>query len=351
MTVSVRYDSYIRHNNMQKYTVLVKSLKLLAVNFIITPMEYDNYTQKLLSSCYKLAQIILKRLFSILLFLLITIASSFCQENYLPFVPKTVSPGISPLYFGPNAFPVPDILKNTTDKLEVEIMASGALGHLTNDTDRTLSADFSFHIPMWTDRVNFSAWGHIYECYYDPESTQAARRVNPILDTHGSLNGDIYFSMDARVLNEGRIHPCIVLRAALKTASGGQFYKAREYDSPGYFFDASFSKDFTFGHGHGISTTLSTGFLCWQIDNGRQNDAVMYGISTAFHSKKIKVSADFGGYIGWRGDGDTPMTLKIRADIIPDRMLSPFIAYQHGFKCWPFDQLKTGIKGSFRIMK
>lgn len=288
----------------------------------------------------------MKRLIAILIFSSITTLACYGQEEYLPYVPKSITPGISPQYFAPNAFPVPDILKNTTDKLEFELMASGALGHLTEDTDRTLSADFTFHIPMWTDKVNFSAWGYLYECYYDPESTQAARRVNPVFDTHGSLNGDLYFSIDARVLNEGRIHPCIVLRMALKTASGGQFYKARSYDCPGYFFDASFSKKYAFGHGRGISAALSSGFLCWQIDNGRQNDAVMYGISIAYFSEKVKVSTDFGGYIGWRGDGDTPMTLKIRADIIPNRMFSPFIAYQHGFMCWPFDQLKIGVKGT-----
>ena len=93
----------------------------------------------------------------------------------------------------------------------------------------------------------------------------------------GHLSGDVYVSTDIQVLKEKRWRTDWVVRAALKTASGGEYYHARYYDSPGYFFDTSLGKSFSLGRdakwNHRLRGALSTGFLCWQTDNGRQNDA------------------------------------------------------------------------------
>jgi len=259
---------------------------------------------------------------------------------------------LSPKYFGPNAFPVPDMVKCTAGKLQIEVGATGALGWLTPATDKTVSADFSIRVPLWTDRVNFCFWGQAYEWYWDNPQTRAARGVSPEEPLSGNLLGDYYFSVDALILRETEKRPAITLRAACKTAMGGQYARARFYDVPGYFFDACIAKDFKVGEKVSLGVAASAGFMCWQVRvAGNQDDAFMYGLALGLKSKPVNFSADWGGYIGWRNNGDKPMTLKLRADFIPDYFVSPFIAYQRGFMDWPFDQFKLGVRFSVKILR
>ena len=266
-------------------------------------------------------------------------------QGLLPYNPEDSPTWISTEYFGPNAFPVPDMVKSTTGRLEVEFNGTSGFGYISSaSTDRTQSVDFRARIPLWTDRVNFCIWGQIYEWYQDTPEVRAIRRVSPDEPLNGGQAGDLYFSIDVRVLNEKAAAPCLTLRAACKSASGGQYTRARYYDCPGYFFDVCASKGWAVGENSAIRIAATTGFLCWQVDNGRQNDAVMYGASAAIHTVPVNVSADFGGYAGWKNEGDRPMTLKLRADILPEKAVSPFVQYQHGFGDWPFDQMKAGVR-------
>jgi len=294
----------------------------------------------------------MKRILTIIFcFLCCASLSSAQQSGTRTLNGETDPTWISPNYFGPNAFPVPDMLKCTTGKLEIEANAMGALGSLTPSTDKTVSADLKVRVPLWTDRVNLSVWVQGWEWYWDTEQTRAARRVSPDEPLTGNLQGDFYFSVDMLILRETQKRPAITVRAACKSASGGHYTRARYYDAPGYFMDACISKNFNVSEQLAISAAATAGFLCWQVDNGRQNDAVMYGVSLGFKTKPVNFAADFGGYVGWKNDGDRPMTLKLRADIIPGSFASPFIAYQRGFIDWPFDQLKVGVTFSIGILK
>ena len=115
-------------------------------------------------------------------------------------------------------------------------------------------------------------------------------RLQDSIPMAGHEAGDVYVSTDIQLLKARKFTPDITLRAAIKTASGGSFEKARYYDNPGYFFDMSVGKSLYFGKGKTFPYADATdakmelrfagsaGFLCWQTDNGRQNDAVMYGL-------------------------------------------------------------------------
>lgn len=269
------------------------------------------------------------------------------QDDILPYNPETSKTYISTNYFGPNAFPVPDMPKNTTGKLEAKVNATGTKGALG---DNTVSADFSVKVPLWSERVNISVWGQIHEWYWDTEEVRTIRRVAKSEPLVGHGYGDIYFSVDMKILTETKVRPRIVLRAACKTASGGQYTRARFYDCPGYFFDICPAKDFALGRNVSLTAALSAGFLCWQVDNGRQNDAVMYGASLGVNCPYFTFAVDYGGYCGWKNEGDCPMTLKLMTEIFPEKTVSAFLQYEHGFIDWPFDQLKAGIKVSLKIL-
>ena len=128
----------------------------------------------------------------------------------------------------------------------------------------------------------------------------------------------------------------IAMRAALKSASGNDFANARYYDSAGYFFDAAVGRDITIiPEQSRVRLAASGGFLCWQTANGRQNDAVMYGLTASYRYRWLNIAAEYGGYFGWEKDGDAPMTLKtsIAASL---GNIDITLGHQVGLTDWPF---------------
>lgn len=60
---------------------------------------------------------------------------------------------VSPYYFGPNAFPIPDVLTKTSDKLKIELAGDYYWGK-----NYTTDIFLKTHIPLWTHRANLSLW-------------------------------------------------------------------------------------------------------------------------------------------------------------------------------------------------
>jgi hypothetical protein len=193
----------------------------------------------------------------------------------------------------------------------------------------------------------------IFEYFYTSAELNAMRRLPAPYDKmalQGMDSGDVYISADVRILNQERHHLDMAFRAALKTASANEYAKGRAYDSPGYFFDLALGHSFhLIGGNHYLRLAASGGFLCWQTDNGRQNDAVMYGVMVKYRLKRWEVDATFGGYVGWENDGDRPMTLKANLSYHIDN-LSLRLGYQVGFHDWPYHQIRVGASYAFDVL-
>lgn len=264
--------------------------------------------------------------------------------------PSLVAPG----YFGPNAFPVPDMLDGTTSSdLRVELYGDGFLcsmaGNPTDDITLDLFAKAT--IPLFTDRVNLVIWMPVVEWFRSGPAVNVLRRVqDPDRWISGVDSGDAYVSTDILILDERKRGCGLVLRAALKSASGNSFGTARVYDAPGYFFDVAVGRDIVkSADGKTLfRTALSAGFLCWQTGNGRQNDAVMYGALASLRTGPFKAEVNYGGYVGWEGKGDRPMTLKTKLSWSIGRC-SINAMYQVGFVDWPFHQVRLGAAYSFPL--
>ena len=263
---------------------------------------------------------------------------------------------ISPAYFGPNAFPVPDMLDGrTSSALKLELYGDCFLGTTTGRVADDITGDLfaKLTLPLFTPKANLTVWMPIFEYFYTSAELNALRRLPAPYDTtdlQGMDSGDLYVSADIRILNQEKHHLDITARAALKTASANEFAKGRAYDAPGYFFDVAIGRGFDFEGGkHNLRVAVSGGFLCWQTDNGRQNDAVMYGLLLAYTVKKFTIDACFGGYAGWESDGDCPMTLKTNLSYrIGD--LSLRLSHQVGFMDWPYHQIRVGATYAFDIL-
>ena len=264
--------------------------------------------------------------------------------------PSLVAPG----YFGPNAFPVPDMLDGTTSSdLRVELYGDGFLcsmaGNPTDDITLDLFAKAT--IPLFTDRVNLVIWMPVVEWFRSGPAVNVLRRVqDPDRWISGVDSGDAYVSTDILILDERKRGCGLVLRAALKSASGNSFGTARVYDAPGYFFDVAVGRDIVkSADGKTVfRTALSAGFLCWQTGNGRQNDAVMYGALASLKTGPFTAEVNYGGYVGWEGKGDRPMTLKTKLSWSIGRC-SINAMYQVGFVDWPFHQVRLGAAYSFPL--
>jgi len=295
----------------------------------------------------------MSRIFSLLVAISLSMAMAYAQTPILRpdlGTPSLVAPG----YFGPNAFPVPDMLDGTTSSdLRVELYGDGFLCSMTRrpSDDITLDLFAKATIPLFTDRVNLVIWMPVVEWFRSGPAVNVLRRVqDPDRWISGVDSGDAYVSTDILILDERKRGCGLVLRAALKSASGNSFGTARVYDAPGYFFDVAVGRDIVkSADGKTVfRTALSAGFLCWQTGNGRQNDAVMYGALASLKTGPFKAEVNYGGYVGWEGKGDRPMTLKTKLSWSIGRC-SINAMYQVGFVDWPFHQIRLGAAYSFPL--
>ena len=259
----------------------------------------------------------------------------------------TVSPdlsqstGIAPAFFGPNAFPVPDMSDGVTNAaLRIELAADGYFGY-SNNTTADLFARAC--VPLFTRWANLSVWMPIYEWYRQSDGT-------------GGGAGDVYISTDVQVLHDSWFKNCntrwipqATIRLGMKTASGGQFDRRRHYDCPGYFFDFAIGENLCLAP-VAVRIAASAGFLCWQTDNGRQNDAVMYGVQLSLRHEYISLQTTWGGYAGWEHYGDSPMVLKARV-AGHAKGFEPYVQYQWGIQDYPFHQLRVGLVYNINVLK
>lgn len=259
---------------------------------------------------------------------------------------------ISPYYFGPNAFPVPDLLDGTVEKdLCLSLYADNFWG---KRGDKTFDVAFKVAVPLFSDRVNLCLWMPYLEFYKNTDENIAASRLEGVEDHRlykGHFNGDVYVSTDILVFREKKYMPGITLRAALKTASSDGYYLARFYDSPGYFFDASAGKGLKFaasGLFREVRLSGTLGFLCWQTDNGRQNDAFLYGLKLKVGGPSLDIDCSWSGYSGWEssmrnntGAHDRPQTLKVNATCHLGKF-DVTAGYQKGLRDYPYTQLRIG---------
>lgn len=303
------------------------------------------FNKPVFMSIHRLASLIFAAVFAI---------SAFPQSPDEVSAPATGSRSmatkVSPYYYGPNAFPIPDILDRTSPDLLVRLAADDYIGRRG---DNTADAEIKVSVPLWTRRANLSLWWVVREWFRNTDLNMETSGIVPgewEFARSGSCGGDIYVSADLQILEEKKYRPDLTLRATLKTASGGHSHHRRFYDSAGYFFDAAAAKTIPLSSDWSLRFAVSAGFLCWQTDNGRQNDAFLFGIRAGARFRNWSLSETFGGYSGWESgaciDGhlahDKPMSLKTvlqysvgKFDIIAQ--------YQYGLDDYPYQQLRLAL--------
>ncbi|HCE58606.1 MAG TPA: hypothetical protein DER09_12460 [Prolixibacteraceae bacterium] len=243
---------------------------------------------------------------------------------------------ISPGYLGPNALPVPEVKRGfLNSNTEIELTASTHL--LKGDPTQDISG--RLFVPFCQNKIAIEIYGVVVEHFAFSEEIRNERFAR-IEDGKGYAFGDLYFSTLVQ-LWKNRKMPDALLRMAGKTASGNQLEGARNTDSPGYFFDISFSKELAKTEKGYFRPFGLAGFYSWQTNDelNLQNDAFLYALGADYSRNNWNWSASWSGYSGYKNQRDKPMQLnfEMRKDFEGKAFR---IQYLHGLRDWEYKTIK-----------
>jgi hypothetical protein len=250
---------------------------------------------------------------------------------------------ISPGYLGPNALPVPDVKRGfLKNKTEFEI---GGSNHF-NSGDPTQDISGRVYVPFANNKIAVEMYGVLLENFAFSEEIRNERYAR-IENGKGIAAGDLYFSTLIQI-SKDRKFPNTLFRFTAKTASGNQLEGARYADSPGYFFDLSFSKELG-NNEDGLFRPFGLfGFYSWQTNDEEnlQNDAYMYAAGVDFEKNNCLLSGSLSGYSGYKNERDKPMQLnfELRKDF--EKKAFRF-QYLHGLRHWEYKTIKFSFIWKF----
>ncbi len=239
---------------------------------------------------------------------------------------------ISPGYLGPNALPVAQVKKGLlSDQKEVEI--SSNFHFRKGDPTQNISGRFFY--PFAENKIAIEIYGVMLE-HYEMSPEVRDERAARDKDGRGLAVGDLYFSTQIQ-LWKNRKFPNTLLRMTGKTASGGRIDAARYADSPGYFFDLSFSKEYQCKFDWSFMPFTSFGFYSWQTndDENLQNDAYMYSAGFDLGNGKWNFSNSLAGYSGYKVERDKPMVynVEIKRKLVEDAIR---VQFTYGIRDWDY---------------
>lgn len=254
---------------------------------------------------------------------------------------------ISPGYLGPNALPVPDVKRGIlNEKTEFEITGSNHF----NTGDPTQDISGRAYIPFANNKIAVEMYGVLFENFAFSNEIRNERYAR-IENGKGVAIGDFYFSTLIQ-LSEDRKFPNTLFRFAARTASGNKLEGARYSDSPGYFFDLSFSKELGNNEGGLFRPFGLIGFYSWQTNDelNLQNDALMYAAGVDFEKNNWMFSTSWSGYSGYKNERDKPMQLnfELRKDF--EKKAFRF-QYVHGLRDWKYKTIRISFIWKMKPMK
>ncbi len=268
--------------------------------------------------------------FSRSLFLLITLLTSVCPLAAQEWRDKTEQLIYSPRYFGPNAFPIPELRSGKAgSRYEVELR--GEYHYYRGDQTKDLYA--RAFLPLIKGRAGLEVSLVIVEDYVlTPETRDerfAVETESPI-----TCHGDIILTSFFQLLTSEKWVDAM-LSINLKTASGGRLCDARYTDAASYWIDLTVGKYILRPAANNLSVRVQAmgGFYCWMTNDliHRQNDALSYGAGLTGTYRGFSLSSNLAGFYGYKDNGDRPLiwrnvlNYELKKNILSAR-------YHHGMK-------------------
>jgi hypothetical protein len=260
---------------------------------------------------------------------------------------KTLLLVYAPRYFGPNAFPIPE-LRSGKAPSHAEVEVRGEYHAYTGDKTRNLY--LRALIPAVKGRAGIEVRFVALEQYrMTPEVRDERHAAELESPPNESGSGDVVISAFYQLLQSDRwIDAMCCLN--LKTASGGRLCDARFTDAATYWIDITLGKDILKSRDrmYRLRVQAMSGFYCWMTNDmvHRQNDAILYGAGITATLRRLTLSSDLSGFSGYKHNGDQPLLwrnslqLEYRRNVLSLR-------YTHGMKDSLYDTYSIGYIRKF----
>lgn len=251
---------------------------------------------------------------------------------------------ISPGFFGPNALSVPEVKKGVlNENTELEFTLSNHF----HKGDPTQDISGKFYFPFAKNKIAIEMYGVMLERFAFSEEIRNERFAR-IEDGRGWAIGDFYFSTLLQ-LARNRKFPNTLFRFGTKTASGNQLEGARFTDTPGYYFDFSFSKEFILNNEKQIRPFGLIGFYSWQTNDwlNLQNDALLYAAGFDYFTNNWSFSASVSGYSGYKKERDKPVQLNFnfRRELKAGALR---LQFANGMRDWEYKTVRISYIWKFK---
>lgn len=283
----------------------------------------------------------------LLLFVCVLPLTGFCEPDWMWWNIKhgwqNGMPGwrmmihITPGYLGPNALPVPEIKKGVV--VPGNNLEFGMDMHFrTGDPTQNISG--KYYRSFADNKIAIEIYGVLLE-HYAMSDTVRDERIARDKDGKGIAVGDLYFSTMLQLVKDKKF-PDMMLRMTGRTASGGHLDAARYSDAPGYFFDLSFSKNYSCRNEQMSFRPYGTiGFYSWQTNDelNLQNDALLYGAGAECKWAEWTLSNTLSGYSGYKHERDRPMVYTF--GLVRKLKKNAFrFQYLYGIRHWTYQTFK-----------
>lgn len=294
----------------------------------------------------------LKKTFFVFLFIIVN-SAAFAQNEHDWWYEIHQNDGVtpwqrylimSPAFFGPNAFPIPDIntgLLNT--KLELETAIEGHF----NKHEQTENLFDKLFIPLMKGKVGLQVSMVPIE-FFEYDTIIRDQQFSRNYEGTGHATGDLYISTLIQLVKNHPKWPDLLLGINLRTATGTEFESARFADSPGYYFDLSAGKSILFKEESSIQSIrwyAMLGFYVWQTNlaDHIQDDALLFGAGIQLQTKSFLWINEFGGFYGYLNNGDRPLVYRMQLKTNREKPLNYSLRFEHGLNDYNFRSLRFSL--------
>lgn len=244
---------------------------------------------------------------------------------------------------GPNALPVPEMHRFLADSTSwFYIGAQGAF----RQGEQTLASLLAM---QWRANKWFRLGIKVIplEWYQTSHEIKTERKIFYQAYDHTWAGGDIYVESNIRLPDTWLKGISSELRIGIKTASGTNLGAARYTDTPGYYADFAFSKNFNARH----QWEAMLGFYAYQTydDQLRQNDCLLWGLGHHYQNGPFALLQSFRGYMGYLGNGDVPVIYNLEARWKPRNSWSWQLMFSRGLRDYPFSLFTLGVFWHFNL--
>jgi hypothetical protein len=248
----------------------------------------------------------------------------------------------SPLYFGPTAFPLPELRSGKVAR-KFEFEARGEFHSFSGD--RTKDVFLRALLPIVPGRavieVSFVPWEH----YRTTREEADRRHAIDVRNSGPAYSGDVVVSSTYRLLESDDWFDAL-LYLGLKSASGARLCDARFTDAATYWVGADVGRELAWNAAGTCWLRISAagGFYCWMTNSlvQRQNDAFQYGAGLSSRLGNFYFGTDVSGFSGYLNNGDHPVILRNQLQYdLHDNVIS--LRYNIGLRDFLYRTFSVGL--------